>query len=476
MSDNRNLDIEEQLSILFDDIDDSAAKAAEEAQKAAEAALDSVSDAVESVKSAEEAPVFTEVPEEDFISVKKPEALDSSVKAAETEIEKMAGEVRNVRESIEDAAAQDAVFVETEAPEVKKAAEAVQNTAEAAKAAADDTKIRKEEYKGIDFDSFESVIGDDDDEEALIPEDLPERPRAEREADDEFDDDDEDDEDEIGGKSSTPKRASSGSTSRRSTQTRNSSEDRKKESAKFWIFTAIVALIVAGAVLFILWSRGIIGGGREAQPSSSEPSSSETEPSSSETEPSTEPSSSETEPSTEPSSSETEQEEPSEDETDEVSAEKVLENYNNLFMVTGTGTLNVRQEPNAGSRIIGTIDEYGGGDILEQAGEWYRVNTGGLTGYVNGSYIAGAQDAKDLLADHAVQQVRINSENGVRIRTAPNTDSDTLDTAGNNTLWEYLGEEDGFYKIRFNDTTEGYVSTDYSTVGWFLKEAIPYYE
>ena len=472
MSDNRNLDIEEQLSILFDDIDDAASTSADETKKAAEAALDSVDDAVESIKASETVSAAKEVLDDALTDVEKPEVKEQTVKAAEAEIEKMAGEVKNVVENVEDAAAQDAVFVEAEAAAKKEAEELQAKAQEVKKAAADDTKIRNDEYKGIDFDSFESVIGDDDDEDALIPDDLPDRPRSEREADDEFDDDDEEDEDEIGGKSTASKR-SSGSSGRRSAQVKDTSEDRKKESAKFWIFTAIVALIVAGAVLFILWSRGIIGGGREATPSSSEPSSSSEAQTSSETEPTTEPTT-ETEPPTESEPEETESEEPSDEETDEVTAQTVLDNYSNLFMVTGTGTLNVREQPDTSARIIGTIDEYGGGDILEQAGEWFKVSSGGITGYVNGAYIAGSADVTDLIAEHAVQQVRINAENGVNIRRTPG-DGEIIDQASNNSLWEYLGEEDGFYKIRYNDI-EGYVSMDYSSLGWFLKEAERYYE
>ena len=447
MSDNRNLDIEEQLSILFDDIDDTAAQAAEETQKSTEAALDSVAEAAEAA----------------------PQAAEEAVKTAEAEIDKLSGEVKNVRESVEDAVATEAVFVEAEAPEAKADAEAP-GTEEVKKSAADDTKIKGDEYKGIDFDSFESVIGDDDDEDALIPEDLPVKPGGEREADDEFDDDDEEDEDEIGGKRSTPNPASS----RRSTKVRETSEDRKKESARFWIFTAIVALIVAGAVLFILWSRGIIGGGREAKPSSTEPSSSETQPSSSETEPSTEPTQTETEPVTESEPEDTVPEESQDEETGEVSAQAVLDNYSNPFMVTGTGTLNVREQPDTGAKIIGTIDEFGGGDLLEQAGEWFKISSGGITGYVNGAYIAGSADITDIIAEHAVQQVRINAENGVNVRRTPG-DGEIIDQVYNNSLWEYLGEEEGFYKIRYNDI-EGYVSMDYSTLGWFLKEAERYYE
>ena len=474
MSDDRNLDIEEQLSILFDDIDDAAAKSAEETRKAEETVLDSVASAAEPLNNADEVPMFTEMPD-DFDDVKKPEEISDAVKNAESEIDKMPGEVRNVRESVEDAASQAAVFVDADVPEQKGSA--APEEAQKAKAAADDTKIRGDQYKGIDFDSFESVIGDDDDEEALIPGDLT---VTQKEADEEFDDDDEDDEDEIGGKTSAAKRKS---TARSSRKDKAISADTKKEAARFWIFTAIVALIVAAAVLFILWSRGIIGNGRQAQPSSSEPAvTDDTEPSSSEEQTSEEPSTEEPDTDAPESDSEpeTDETEPSEDEEsggeDADAKAAVLDNYTNPFMVVGTGTLNVREQPDASSKIIGTIDEFGGGDILEQSGEWFRVTTGGLTGYVNGSFIAGAQDIADQAAEHAVQQVRINAENGVNIRSAASTEAEILQKADNKSLWEYVGEEEGFYKIKVDDSTEGYVSSEFSEVGWFLKEAAPYYE
>ena len=448
MSDDRNMDLEEQLSILFDDIDDTAKKAAESAEAAAE-------------KANEDAPLFKEVVDDAFIAAKQ-EAREDAGNALD-EIDSAVSEVKNVRENVEDAASDAAAFVE------KEAEEGADRIAESVKAAADDTRIKKEEYKGIDFDSFESVIGDDDDEEALVPEDIPDKKNT-READEEFDDDDEEDQDEIGG--NVRRREPSRGT--KAKNTKEASQDKKKESAKFWIFTAIVALIVAAAVLFILWNRGIIFGGRDQVPSSQEPS--ETEPSTdktepSETEPSTEPY---TEPSTEPSSSETE--EPSSETEAEVTNEDVLANYNNLLMVTNADTLNLREQPDGSAKIIGTLERYAGGDLLEQSGEWFRVTSGGLTGYVKGEFIAGQADAESLLAENASRQVRINAENGVNVRASASTEADVLGQAGNNTLWEYLGEEEGFYHIMFENEVEGYVSKDFAKEGWFLKEAAPYYE
>ena len=154
--------------------------------------------------------------------------------------------------------------------------------------------------------------------------------------------------------------------------------------------------------------------------------------------------------------------------------QSVLDNYTDLFMVTGTGTLNVRREPNVGSGIIGTIDEYGGGEILSQEGEYFYISSGGITGYVNGAYIMDGDYAQDYIAEYAELQVRIRAENGVRVRTAPGA-GDTIGTVSNGSLWEYLGEQKGYYKIRYFDT-EAYVSEDFSKLGWFLKEAKPYYE
>ena len=473
MSDNRNMDLEEQLSILFDDIDDSAKKA-ESAKKAAEDALDQVADAAGQAK--DEVPVFTEI--DDAFTAAKNEAG----KAAEA-----AAEVKPVRESTDGAASQEAVFVEADIPErseapaqKKQAAQPVKEAAPKA-AAADDTKIKSEEYKGIDFDSFESVIGDDDDEDALVPEDIPQKQKRDLEADEEFEDDDEDDEDELGGKKPARREAP-----KRTRQKDTASAEKRKESAKFWIFTAIVALIVAAAVLFILWSRGIIGGGREAQPSSQEPvvtddtaadtdseadTESQTE-SVSETEPA-----SESEEETEPASESDSEEETEPEAEGSVTNQDVLDNYANPFMVTGTGTLNVREQPGAEGKIIGTIDEFGGGELVSDAGNgWFSITSGGISGYVSGQFIAGLADITDIIAEHAVQQVRIHSENGVNIRSAASTDAEAIDQAGDNTLWEFLGEEEGFYHIRYDDDTEGYVSKDYSEVGWFLKEAVPYYE
>ena len=155
-------------------------------------------------------------------------------------------------------------------------------------------------------------------------------------------------------------------------------------------------------------------------------------------------------------------------------AREVLDNYDNPFIVIRVECLNVRERPNSDSEIIATLDEYSGGEILEETGAWVRVKSGDIIGYVSNAYIISGEAAEDRIVEHAEQLVRIDAESGLNIRNSAESGGEIIDHGSKDSLWEYLGEEDGFYRIRYDGDTVGYVSMDYCTLGWFLKGATHY--
>ena len=294
-----------------------------------------------------------------------------------------------------------------------------------------------------------------------------------------------------------------------------SKDQLKKENRNFWIFTSLIALVVAGAVLFILYSRGLIfnddtgessgvivttpedttteaASESEEAMTSEEPSSESTEEitSSSEEEQSSEEdtSSSEETPSSEEESSSDEESSPSESEStgesesqsggegDIGDASKVVESYTKLFIVKGTDMVNLRREPSTESDVLAKIPEFGGGELLEELDGWYRVNSGGFLGYVSSDYAVQGEEAEALAKDNARYMVRVEADL-LNMREGPGTEYGVLEPVQMGTLWDYLGEEGDFYHVKYLLGMEGYLSKDpqHSTVGWFVKEASKYY-
>lgn len=240
------------------------------------------------------------------------------------------------------------------------------------------------------------------------------------------------------------------------------------ENLRFWIFTAVVALLVIAAVLFILWKRGIIFHGDDT--TTAAPTVQTTEP----------PTPSETLPPETTTAVEETTTAPVET-TTEVPEEvkEVLNHYQNLFVVRDkvgdneVHTLNIREKADAESRIVAKIARYGGGEVLEAGDEWTKISSGGFTGFVKNEYIATGDEAKEMALQHADKYVRVTSENGLKIRQNASATGDPLMVAVNGAIMIYEGEEEGFYHINYADQFDGFVSMDFSVYDWYLMGAIP---
>ncbi|MBR4768278.1 MAG: SH3 domain-containing protein [Lachnospiraceae bacterium] len=244
--------------------------------------------------------------------------------------------------------------------------------------------------------------------------------------------------------------------------------DYKTESMRFLIFTIIIALLAIGAIIFILASRGVIGGKPKPEGSSKEPSGQETLGSSSEEktdEESTEEPSSETE---EPTTKETEV-----GPTEPNPREAVLNNYSNLFVANpGDSYLNVREYPDVNSKILGTIVKNGGGELLETHDDWLKIRSGTLEGYVSAQFCLTGEYAKQAAVKYAEEHVYIPSD-VVNVRKGPGTNFDILEKAAPGSIFVYLGQEGAFYKVSKPGHYEAYVSADFSVVGYYLDAAVP---
>lgn len=106
--------------------------------------------------------------------------------------------------------------------------------------------------------------------------------------------------------------------------------------------------------------------------------------------------------------------------------------------------------------IVTTV-EYGAILELKEKGQtWSQVATlDGKTGYVLTSDI----ETTDYDPDSAVVEV---THSFVNLRSEPSADSDKVGTLNEGETAAYLGEAEGFYRIRLEDGTECYVSKDYT--------------
>ena len=61
--------------------------------------------------------------------------------------------------------------------------------------------------------------------------------------------------------------------------------------------------------------------------------------------------------------------------------------YSNLGIANVESNLNVRKEADETAELVGKLQKDAGCEILEQSGDWYKIQSGKVTGYVKGEYL-----------------------------------------------------------------------------------------
>ncbi len=73
----------------------------------------------------------------------------------------------------------------------------------------------------------------------------------------------------------------------------------------------------------------------------------------------------------------------------------VLNFYDRPGVSNVSNYLNIRAGAGESEKIIGKLPSYAGCEILEDANGWYKISSGGITGYVKSEYILTGDAAKE---------------------------------------------------------------------------------
>lgn len=137
-------------------------------------------------------------------------------------------------------------------------------------------------------------------------------------------------------------------------------------------------------------------------------------------------------------------------------------------VVNITSKLNIRQYSSTSSAVIGSLRNGETFDIIAQNGEWYNIKTGSTIGFIHGDYVQVINSNTSTPETPSTPDSGVSSEKGkvvnitsnLRVRTAPNTRSDTLGYLLNGNEVDIIGESGAWYKINYKGKT-GYVHKDY---------------
>lgn len=131
--------------------------------------------------------------------------------------------------------------------------------------------------------------------------------------------------------------------------------------------------------------------------------------------------------------------------------------------------INVRREPGLESEIIGKLHNNSVGEIIGEEGDWLRISSGSIEGYIKAEYALrgeeGAKKAEEVGERHAkVEAVTL------RLREDATTESRTVALLPQEEVVQVQEEAEGWVKVTVEET-EGYVSEDYVDVYTVYQEA-----
>lgn len=152
---------------------------------------------------------------------------------------------------------------------------------------------------------------------------------------------------------------------------------------------------------------------------------------------------------------------PAEDTTTEETKQEESE-YDDIAIAQVTNYVNLRSEANTESEVVGKLYNNSAATILAIEGDWYKIKSGTVDGYVKSEFVVSGDEAAKLAETVGTRKATVDTVT-LKVRENPSLDSTILTLVAGGDDYEVLEEKDGWAKIIVDQDMEGYVSSDYVT-------------
>lgn len=121
--------------------------------------------------------------------------------------------------------------------------------------------------------------------------------------------------------------------------------------------------------------------------------------------------------------------------------------------------LNVHEQPDASSKVLGTLKKDTAVVVTEEKYGWYTITFNGQTGYISAKYTTETDPSTPTPTP---ETKTVYTTENLKVRAQPNTSAEVLGTLKKGTKVETYGLKDGWYEIKYEGKT-GYISAEYTT-------------
>ena len=140
--------------------------------------------------------------------------------------------------------------------------------------------------------------------------------------------------------------------------------------------------------------------------------------------------------------------------------------YANLAIAQVSHYVNVRQEPNTESEILGKIYNGAVAQIQAVAGEeqdWFQVISGNVEGYIKSEYFLYGDEAVEAVDEYVTRYAAVTVDR-LNVRQEPSTDSRRIGYAGQGEKLKLLEQQGDWMLVQYTEDQTGYVAAEYVTV------------
>lgn len=143
------------------------------------------------------------------------------------------------------------------------------------------------------------------------------------------------------------------------------------------------------------------------------------------------------------------------------------ENKSTLVMANVQNALNVRAEANEEAEKVGKLYKDCGGQILERANGWTKIQSGNLIGWAKDDYLLFEEEAEAVASDVGTL-LATNETDTLRVRMEPSTEAGVYGLLPKGEEMEVMEvREDGWICVDY-EGGDGYVSEDYVNVHFLI--------
>lgn len=139
------------------------------------------------------------------------------------------------------------------------------------------------------------------------------------------------------------------------------------------------------------------------------------------------------------------------------SVSKVSEEYRSLVIAQVDGYVNVRAEASVEAEVVGKLYNNAAATILGEKGEWYKVTSGNVIGYVRKDCVVEGEEAQNV--GQSVGKRIATAAQSLQVYAAMDASSQVLYEVEANETMQVLEEMDSFIRVAYAGG-EGYVIKD----------------